>query len=276
MHSPFSIHARPVMAILAFAKTTEALMPPPACQESAAPAQKVLETVHTAMLNVTGEPFGVVFASQQNYIAFVPLYPNSEGEKRSNAVTLGVLNTTALQPTLIHNLDLPNAYTQVEGATRLALTHDGKYLLIAAGQGAIIVDAALAAAGRSDAVVGGLNGTVGGQNPGNESIEVTISPNNKYAFVSQEYGADGGEGANGSFIPGNVDVFRLNSGKDGCLSGEAIGALNLGYAVVGTALSPDNRTLYALSEEANITTNQGFLSVIDVPTLEKNPTRKAI
>ena len=129
-----------------------------------------------------------------------------------------------------------------------------------------MVDTALAEAGSPNAVVSILNGTAGTQTPGNEAIEVTLSRNDKYAFVSQELGSEPG------ITPGNVDVFKLHKPTaNGSVSGTAIGFLNLGFEVVGTALSPNGKTLYALSEMISPRITQGSISVLDVKTLETDP-----
>ncbi|MCJ1389981.1 hypothetical protein MMC18_002839 [Xylographa bjoerkii] len=230
----------------------------PGCQ-TVAPQQMTLDKVRTARVGVLNDPFGLVYAFQKD-IAFVSL---DSGLGNSN---LGVLNTGTLTPSLIHQIPLPAAYVQAEGALGLALTHDGRHILISVGPGLLVVDAARAVAGSPDAVVGALNGTTVNQMPGDEAIEVTVSLDDKYAFVSQEYGSSLG------VTPGNIDVFKLQKPtSNGSISGTARGYLRLGYAVVGTALSPDGCTLYAVSEQISQRLTQGSLSVIDVKTLEINP-----
>ena len=224
----------------------------PGCQLTAAPQQKTLNNVRTGQVNVSLSPFGLVYA-QQDDIAFVALV-NS----------LGVLNISTFTPSLIHQVPLPSKY---EGAAGIALTHDGQHVFVAAGPGAVMVNVAKAVAGSPDAVVGTFNGTTGSQNPGVYAIEVTLSPDDGYAFISQEYGAIRGS------TPGNVDVFKLSvpTGNES-ISRTAIGSINLGYEVVGTALSPDGRTLYATSETTTLNdTTPGFLSIIDTETLETKP-----
>ena len=219
-----------------------------------APLQNTLSNVRTAQLNVSESPFGIVYGQQQD-TAFVTL---------NN--TLGILNTSNFPPSLARQIALPTAYTGLEGALGLSLTHSGKYVLVAAGPGLIVIDTALATAGSPDAVVGVLNGTTGTQTPGDEAIEVTLSLNDKYAFVSQEYGSDLG------VTSGNIDVFKLHKpAANGSVSGTAIGYLNLGFAVVGTALSPNGKRLYALSERISLNTTQGSISVVNVQTLKTDP-----
>ena len=222
-----------------------------------APPQNSLNTVRTASVSVPSYPFGLVYSSQMD-IAFVSL-----------GNTLGVLNTTAFTPSLIRQISLPAAYTGSEGALGITLTNDSQYVLVSTGPGLLVVDIARAVAGSPDAVVGSLNGTTKDQTPGKEAIEVTVSLNDRYAFVSQEYGAGGLAGTSG-----NIDVFKLDKAtSNGSVSGTARGYLSLGIAVVGTALSPDGRLLYATSERILGGSTQGSLSVINVDILEKDPSK---
>jgi len=251
-----------VLVLLTLTAGTAAQTSSASCQAkaTAAPPQTNLTNVKTAYTSVPNSPFQIVYASKQKDIAFVTLahtFANS---------TLGVLNTSTFAPTLIHQVALPESYINHEGANGLALSHDGRYIFIAAGQGAVVLDAARAAAGKPNAVVGTLNGTTASQNPGNASIQITVTKNNSYAFVSQEYGPSGGR------LPGNVDVFKLITHHNGNISGVALGSLNLGFEVVATVLSPDDRILYATSEGSDYrSTTTGFISVIDVETLVANP-----
>ncbi|MFE7300643.1 YncE family protein [Streptomyces sp. NPDC057579] len=226
----------------------------PSCQSSAAPAQSQLSGVHTASLTVPARPFGLVYA-RTGHIAFAAL-----------KTELGVLSTDSTQPRLLRKIPLPAASVGKEGATGVALTHDGRELLIAAGSGAIVVDAAKAATGAPGAVLGTLTGTAG-----TSAIEVTVSPDDHYAFVSQEYG-DASTGHRG-----DIEVFDLRKAlRGGFGQSSLVGSLALGQAVVGTAVSPNGRWLYATSEvvpgqKPTAGGKHGELSVIDLATLEATP-----
>ena len=228
----------------------------PSCQ-NVAPPEKNLTSVRTTEITVPAPPFGVVYA-QQNDIAFVTLN-----------TSLGVLNTSAFTPSLIHEIPLPASYVSVSGGTGIALTHNGLYVLVTASSNAlIVVDAAKAATGSPEAIVGVLNGTAAA---GDSAIEVTTSGHDDYAFVSQEYGSPQTSGG------GTIEVFKLQRpATNGAVSGTSVGYLVLGDAVVGTALSPDGRILYATSELASSNTTQGTLSVIDVEKLKTNPSKALI
>ena len=249
------------LTIAIFLLVTVQALSLPGCQ-TVAPQQKPLDAVRTARVNVSNSPFGLVYAFQKD-VAFVSLDGTTLGSS-----TLGVLNTSTFPPSLIRQIPLPAAYSSVAGAFGLALTNHGRHILVSIGPGLVVVDSARAIAGRPDAVVGTLNGTTRNQMPGDEAIEVTATLDHKYAFVSQEYGPKLG------ISPGNVDVFKLHKPtSNGSVFGTAIGYLSLGDLVVGTALSPNGSILYAVSERISLNSTQGSLSVIDVKTLETNPTK---
>lgn len=225
---------------------------PPGCQTGPAPSQPQLTGVRTTSLTVPAQPFGLVYAPT-GHVAFAVLQS-----------ALGVLSTDSATPRLVRTIPLPAASLGKEGATGITLTHDGSELLIAAGSGAIVVDTAKAAAGAPGAVLGALTGAAG-----TSAIEVTVSPDDRYAFVSQEYGnAQTGH-------RGDIEVFDLRTAvRTGFGQAARIGSLTLGDAVVGTALSPDGRRLYATSEVDPSTpagSKHGEISVIDLPTLESTP-----
>ncbi len=223
----------------------------PGCQ-SVAPPERNLTSVRTARVAVHAPPFGVVYAQQRD-IAFVALN-----------TTLGVLNTSAFVPRLVHEIPLP-----ASGSTGIALTHSGRHVLVTASSTAlIVVDAARAARGSPDAVVGVVNGTPAA---GDSAIEVTVSRDDRYAFVSEEYGSrqTGGRGT--------IEVFELyRPAANGTVSGTYVGYLVLGESVVGTALSSDGRILYATSEAAPGNATRGTLSVLDVEKLKIEPSTALI
>lgn len=251
-----SLAVGPLLAsALAWIGAVEAVLLP-GCQ-TVAPPEKNLTTVRTAEITVPAHPFGVVY-SQQNDIAFVALN-----------TSLGVLNTSAFVPSLIHEIALPAPYVGIDGGTGIALTHNGRHVLVTASSTAVIVvDVAKAATGSPNAVVGVLNGIAAA---GDSAIEVTITQDDKYAFVSQE----GGSSQTGE--RGTIEVFELQRpAANGTVSGTYVGYLILGDRVVGTALSSDGRILYATSETASTNTTQGTLSVVDVETLKTDPSKALI
>ena len=89
-------------------------------------------------------------------------------------------------------------------------------------------------------------------------------------FVSLEYGARGA-------VIAVYDLGRSPAPRFG--PGDYVGAIPLGQAVVGSALSPDGRYLYVTSELAGKDAAvgriepDGTLSVINVASAEHNPAR---
>ena len=93
-----------------------------------------------------------------------------------------------------------------------------------------------------------------------DSIEVIASPDGRYAFVSVE---DSDE----------VAVFNLRAALTrGFDNSDFVGTILLGQAVVGMAVSPNGKWLYATSERVGAR-GQGGLSVINVRDAETRPDR---
>ena len=255
MIRPFSAVESVLVVALAWLGALEAVSLP-GCQ-TVAPHEKNLTNVRTAQVTVPASPFGAVYAPQKDR-AFVAL--NS---------SLGVLDTSAFTPSLIHTIPLPAAYLSSSGATGIALTHDGRFVLVTAfSRALIVVDVASAVVGGPNAVVGVLSGPAAA---GSTAIEVIITQDDQYAFVSQEDGSSqsGGRGA--------IEVFKLQRPTaNGTVSGTYVGYLPLGNLVVGTSLSPDGSILYATSEMSSTSTVQGTLSIINVETLKADPSRALI
>ncbi|KAK5716865.1 hypothetical protein LTR17_016316 [Elasticomyces elasticus] len=236
----------------------------PTCQATA-PSSKPLINITTAYTDVTTHPFGLVYALHDD-VAFVGLND-----------TLGVLNTSTFPPVLAHKVLLPIEYLSdsiatknggtLDGSTAIVLSSDGRHVLITAlSTWLIIVDVARAVLGASDAVVGAVNGSL---IAGNSAVEVAITKDDRYAFVSQENPSPLSNAKNGT-----IEVFELYGMKRTVgVSGRSVGYLTLGVGPVGMVLSLDGRYLYATSEGPNkATTPQGTLSTIDVETLKHDPT----
>jgi len=225
--------------------------------------QANLTGVRTTSLNVSANPFGLAYALDGS-AAFVALNG-----------TLGVMNTTTFPPSLSHEITLPAATLRegiyspyIEGATGITITKDGRFVLVTTfGLSALIVDAAKAIANSTNAVVGALPGDI---SYGNSAIEVTVSPDGKYAFLSHE------DGSSSTFFQGTVEVIALNETTNGTLTGSFVAGQLLDFLVVGTAVSPDGRYLYATSEQATYYSTVGTLSVIDIAKLTSKNTTGAL
>jgi len=233
-----------IVTILASIGLVSAVLPP-ICQ-LVAPPQETLD-IQTANLTLTNTPFGVVYAS--NDVAFVGV-----GESFS------VLNTSTFPPTEIFSFPVHFGNTGFPSVQGLAITHDKKTVYLSVGPGAIAIDVAKAVAHEADYIAGYLNGTAGVT-----SIETTVSLHDHYVFVSQE------DGTKASANNGTLEVFHVQRATNGSVSSTYIGYIELGYLVVGSALSPDGKKLYVTSEQYSSRASQGFLSVLDVETLKTNP-----
>jgi DNA-binding beta-propeller fold protein YncE len=120
------------------------------------------------------------------------------------------------------------------------ITPDGKYLLAADGNGAVVISVARAESGAAGAVLGTLAAPSGtGQGALSASaIEVATSRDGRYAFVTLEYDQ-------------RAAVFNLAGAVSrGFGSADYVGSIPLGRAAVGLAVSPGGRWLYATSEVA--------------------------
>ena len=214
----------------------------PGCSTAVAGAT-ALSGVRSADVSVGSQPFGVVTTADGQF-SFVTL---------ANAVAV-LSNGSSLAPTLDHVLSAPGA----TGGEHL--TSDGKYLLVAANSGAIVFSVADAEQGGS-ALVGTLTSPFG-----SGAVEVAVSPDDKFAFVTLENSAD-------------LVVFNLQSAlANGFGAADVVGKIPLHYAPVGLAISPDHRWLYATSRMRAQTTapSEGTLTVIDLNRAETAPSSAVV
>ncbi|KAI1387741.1 cytochrome cd1-nitrite reductase-like protein [Hypoxylon trugodes] len=241
-----------VAAIANTAITAAAILASPQCQ-NAAPTQTTIN-VPTANMSLPGSPFGLVYA--RNDIAFAGM---------GHQVIM--LNTTTFKPTLAREFPLPALLNQSQGVVSgLTLSHDKRYVYASVGPGAVILDVEKAVAGDTNPIVGLLRGTTG-----DGAIQVTLSKDDKYALVTQEYGT------NATLFRGTIEVFQIHHGLNGSIAGTSKGYTRLGYAVVGTAFSHDESKLYVTSEVTSQATSvnetRGTLSVLDVAILKTDPSK---
>jgi DNA-binding beta-propeller fold protein YncE len=162
----------------------------------------------------------------------------------------------SLAPVKIRTIHIP-ATSEGLGET---LTQDGRYLLVAAGSGAVVVSVARAEQGSPGAVLGTLADPTGGSG----ATEVAVSPDGRYAFVTME---DSERAA----------VFDLNRAlTEGFGPADYVGSIPLGLLPVGMAVSPDGRWLYATSEASRQGGEQGTLTVISLPRAETDPAASVV
>jgi DNA-binding beta-propeller fold protein YncE len=189
-------------------------LPPPACATATAPSA-VLKGVRTARVAVKGSPFGVAAAGRWAFVAV----PDGVDVLRAGR---------SLAPAVVRTIPVAG------GPAGLAITPDGRYLLAADGRGAVVISIARAERGTAKAVIGTLSAPL----KDDSAIEVAISPNGQFAFVTLEY-AD------------RAVVFKLGQAlRRGFGAADYVGSIPLGLAAVGLAVAPGGRWLYATSELA--------------------------
>jgi DNA-binding beta-propeller fold protein YncE len=192
-----------------------------------------LSRVRTALVPMPGSPFGAAVTPDGKW-AFVAVGGQIEVLRADGA----------LRPVVVRTVPVPGS------AVGETITADGRYLLAADGSGAVVISVARAEQGAADAVLGTLSassqGSAGGSPVSQASrianaalgsaIEVAVSPDGRFAFVTLEY-AD------------RAVVFNLGRAlTSGFGAADYVGSIPLGQAAVGLAVSPDGRWLYATSE----------------------------
>jgi DNA-binding beta-propeller fold protein YncE len=200
------------------------------------------------MAPVAGRPFGVAVSPDGRW-TFVAL---------SGASTVGVFrNEDPGAPVAVRTVAVPG---QPLGEV---LTRGGRYLLAADWLGgATVIDASRAEQGRPGAVLGTLSAP-----QGSGAVEVAVSPDDRFTFVSLEDSAE-------------LAVFNLQRAlAHGFSPSDFVGTIPVGEAPVGLAVSPDGRWLYATSEieqqarpsGGSLLGSQGTLTVINVRRAETDP-----
>jgi DNA-binding beta-propeller fold protein YncE len=203
-------------------------------------------------------------------------------------------NNGGLSPTCVNQL---GASLLSEGAavSNLSLLPNGADIAAGIGSpGAIFFNAATLESCTATGYVVSQGTIASGQG----SQEVAVTPDGKYAFVSNEYGV-----ASGAVTEGNIGVVSLQYDANGNVTtgSTLLGQISTGgTAIAGMTLSPDGSRLYVTSEvaQANSTASgssnpvlartgcvqqtggaaniNGLLTVIDVVTAESTPGSSAI
>jgi DNA-binding beta-propeller fold protein YncE len=212
----------------------------------------MLRTARTALVPVGGGPFGVA-ATPDGRFAFVAIADGGGGA----SVKVLRLNGSAA-PTTLRSIRVT---ADAVGAT---VTSDGRYLLVAdGGDGAAVLSVARAESGAPGAVLGTLRASRASdrQAAGGGAIEVTTSPDGRFAFVTVE-GAQ------------RAAVYNLAEAVAHRFKGGSfyVGAIPLGAAPVGITVSPDGHWLYATSEVGLV---HGKVPAMPAPSLRPaQPGRK--
>lgn len=217
--------------------------------------ERKLTSVPVRFQSTGGHPFGITVTRDGGW-SFVDVPGRG----------LGVYANSGGSPRLVRWVSLPSGARFGSEALGNTVTPDGRYLLIAdAGDGAIVVSVARAESGAADAVLGTL--AQPGQQGGPGAIEVTTSPDGRFAFVSIEYGD-------------RVAVYDLAAALAHHFSASGyVGSIPLGQAVVGMAVSPNGRWMYVTSELGSgrgVRAGHGTLTTIKLPTAERDPAHSIV
>lgn len=215
---------------------------PPGCT-TAVSIGPALDRVRIRMVHLPGEPFGIVTTRDERW-SFLSL-----GNR------IAVMRDRGGVPRLVRLIGVPSA-PRAE-----TLSHDGRYLLLTDGGGPLVLSVARAEQGGANPILGTLS------SPGADAgaIDVVTSPDDAYAFVTLE-----GRGV--------IAVFDLRAALARGFRGAGyVGAVSVGIAPLGIAISPDGRWLYAVSEfAAGPGRSHGTLSVIDVRRAETQPSSAVV
>jgi DNA-binding beta-propeller fold protein YncE len=167
-------------------------------------------------VDLPGAPFGVVASHDGNEV-FVALLGQSAG--------VAVLQRDAGQ------YQLKRVVPFRPGGTGVAITHDGKLLIVAAGPHVLVLDTAKMISGDGDSIVGTFTDGVGPA-----CIYVNVTHDDKTLFVSNEGG-------------GSITVIDLDRARTTGYDAKAIiGNIPVGEAPIALTFSPDDHWLYTTSE----------------------------
>jgi DNA-binding beta-propeller fold protein YncE len=196
------------------------------------------------------QPFGIQ-VSHDGKFAFVVTQLTVEVYSRSSNLTLSHLFTYTVT-------------TKGMGAAGAAMTSTGRFLLVAAGSGIVVMNVHNLEVGASPAAIGTL--TVPNIQGNGGAVEVAVSPDNRYAFVTLK----------------NKDILAVFNLRKAIQNGafgseEFIGDVRLGTSPVGLALSPDGKWIYVTSYAIdNPNGTRGLISVLGLTEAERNPAKSVV
>jgi DNA-binding beta-propeller fold protein YncE len=219
--------------------TLAAAVKPPGCTTAAA-KPKQLSGVRTQNASVGGKPFGVAITSDGKY-SFI---------STGNDVVVLDNRGGSLAPAQV-------ATIPAQGAKKgEAITPNGKYLLAAVGSGAYVISVPEAEAGDGGAVLGTLTSPHGAG-----AAEISVSPDNSFAFVTLQDSAE-------------VAVFDLRKSVAGGFGQSGlVGMVPVGADPVGIAQSPGGRWLYVAQEGTQTPPAEERLYVLSASRAETDPSK---
>jgi Protein kinase domain len=194
---------------------------------------KDLTGVHTATTKLGGAPFGVAVTPSARY-SFVTT---------GNSVAL-VRDGPGLAPKFVRAIS-------VHGAGKgIAVTANGRYAIAAAGNGAAVINVAEAEHGLAHPVAGFLASPTG-----SGAVEVLISPNDRFVFVTLQNSAE-------------MAVFSLKAAITGDFGrSDFVGYVPLAAQPVG--MTTDGKWLYVVSLT-------GKLTVLNLREAEIDPAHSVV
>ncbi|MGH8995336.1 MAG: YncE family protein [Acidimicrobiales bacterium] len=221
----------------------------PACTTTAAPAPLLMK-VQTDFVSTRtdGSPFGAAIS------------PNSR---------FGIVSYTG-GPLVVYSLPNPQrAAPRIDslgsyGFAGVTLSSDGRYLLAAVDDGALVLDATALETGNLGRDPG-LLATLS-TNGFNGAIEVAFSPGDRYAFVTLE-------------ARDELAVFNLRKALRTGGARSLVGFVPLESAPVGIAVSPEGKDLYVTSEAASGTRTagaHGTLTTVNIAKAERHPASSVV
>jgi DNA-binding beta-propeller fold protein YncE len=218
----------------------------PGCTSQAAKGRNLSVPNKLNTINSTGSnPFGLQVTQDSKYVF---------------AVTPTAVQVLARGPGLVLTPKFTYTIANTMGASGATMTHNGKYLLVAAGAGIDVLNVANAVAGASSIDVGTLLVPHVAGNSG--AVEVGVSPDDKFAFVTLK-------------SRNVLAVFNLAKALATNSFGSAtyVGSVHLGANPVGLAMSPDGKYVYVTSyAKGNASgSKQGLLNVLNMARLETDP-----
>jgi hypothetical protein len=169
----------------------------------------------TTLLKLPGNPFQALPTSDGCWI-FVSMLQGERGSRKG----LGVIRRSE------GKLDLVRVVDNVASPTGMALTHDGKLLVIAATDHVEFLDVGRLISGEGDPILGALD-----EKRQMGVIEATVTSNDSLLFVSNEHGA-------------SVDVIDLFQTRKMGFSDPIVLGRVPALVPVSVVLSPDEKLLY--------------------------------
>ena len=258
-HSALASHAAPARPVVSSVGG-------PGCSSAAAPGRQ-LPAGLARLSNVPDFPFDVAVTADGRW-SFVSFQPGGSGQGG-----LGVFaDAGSAGPRLVRRIMVP------AGGLGMTLTPDGRHLLVAdGGSGAAVVSVPGAEHGSRNAVLGQLTGGTSARG-GSGAIEVAVSRDGRFAFVSLE-GSD------------EIAVFNLQRALASHFHASGfVGDVPTRVAPVGLAVSPDGNWLYSTSEaksyselrnafrsgQRSLTGAPGTLAVISIHKAETEPAHAVV